>query len=226
MKRALDVFLAAMALLALSPVLLPLMLLLRLTGEGEVFYRQQRVGLRGKHFGLLKFATMLANSPHIGAGEVTLKNDSRILPLGHFLRKSKLNELPQLLNIVAGDMSVVGPRPMVPNTFALYPAQARSDIETVPPGLTGIGSIVFRDEERYLDAGDESLRFYRSVIIPHKAELEQWFVRNHSLSLYFKVIFVTAWVIVAPESELPGRLFANLPPTPDALQARRSRRLG
>ena len=219
MQRFFDISFSGLALLVLSPLLLPIMLILRLTGEGEIFYRQARVGQDGRHFGLLKFATMLKESPNIGPGEITLKDDPRVLPFGKFLRKTKLNELPQLINILKGDLSVVGPRPQVPNTFAQYPETARAEIPRVPPGLSGVGSIIFRDEERYLDAQTDPHAFYRDVIIPYKAQLEQWYVRNRSLQMYFEVIFLTVWVILFPSSDLPRRVWPSLPKAPEALRS-------
>lgn len=218
MQRLFDILFSGVAILVLSPILLPLALALGLTGEGEVFYRQIRVGRGGRHFGLIKFSTMLKNSPNIGAGEITLRNDPRILPLGKFLRKTKLNELPQLINILKGDMSLVGPRPMVPNTFAEYPGQTKDAICSIRPGLTGIGSIVFRDEERYLDRKVDPKAFYRDVIIPHKANLECWYVARQSLGLYFLIIFVTAWVVLFPSSNLASRVFRGLPTLPESLR--------
>lgn len=216
-QRAFDIFFSGLALLVLAPLLLPIVVILKLTGEGEVFYTQQRVGLGGKHFGLFKFATMLKDSPSIGAGEITVKNDPRILPFGHFLRKTKLNELPQLLNILKGDISIIGPRPMVPSTFAQYAPEARAQLCTVRPGLSGIGSVIFRDEERYLDGHDDPFAFYRDVIIPYKTELELWYISHRSLRLYFQLIFLTAWVILFPSSQMPKRLFKDLPSLPAEL---------
>jgi len=217
MQRFFDISFSSLALLLLAPLMLPIMLVLRLTGEGEVFYVQERVGLGRRPFGLLKFATMLKESPKIGAGEITLKNDPRILPVGRFLRKTKLNELPQLINILRGDMSLVGPRPMVPNTFAHYAEDAQRELCTVRPGLTGVGSILFRDEERYLDGLDDPAAFYRGVIIPYKTELERWYIRNRSLGSYFLLIFLTAWVVLFPGSDLPERVLKGLPQRPEAL---------
>jgi lipopolysaccharide/colanic/teichoic acid biosynthesis glycosyltransferase len=117
MTRIFDIVLSFIALIVFLPFGLILAVLLRFTGEGEVFYIQERVGKGGRCFGLLKFATMLKNSPSIGAGDVTVKNDLRVLPVGHFLRKTKLNEVPQLINIIVGDMSVVGPRPQTLKNF-------------------------------------------------------------------------------------------------------------
>ena len=217
MKRFLDVVLSFLALVVLAPFLLPVAVILRFTGEGEVFYIQERAGRGGNAFGLYKFATMLKNSPNIGAGEITVRGDPRVLPFGQFLRKTKLNELPQLWNIFVGDMSVVGPRPMVLNTYAHYPEEAREKLNTIRPGLTGIGSIVFRDEERYLADRDEPMEFYREHIIPYKSDLELWFVENNTLWSYIKIIFVTAWVVVFPSSNIVDKAFHGIPSLPDSL---------
>lgn len=218
MQRAFDVLLSGIAILCLSPILLSIALVLRYTGEREVFYRQVRVGRDGRLFQLQKFATMLKNSPNIGAGEITLRDDDRILPLGRFLRKTKINELPQLLNIFVGDMSIVGPRPMVPNTFAHYPEYSKPAICSVRPGLTGIGSIVFRDEETFLDRLADPQAFYQNEIIPYKARLECWFVSHQSLRLYFELILVTAWVVLFPRSAIVNHIFKNLPEAPESLK--------
>ena len=217
MQRFLDIVLSFLALVVLAPFLLPVVIILRFTGEGEVFYIQERAGRGGISFGLYKFATMLKNSPNIGAGEITVRGDPRVLPFGQFLRKTKLNELPQLWNIFIGDMSVVGPRPMVLNTYAHYPEEAREKLNTIRPGLTGIGSIVFRDEERYLADRDEPMEFYREHIIPYKSDLELWFVENNTLWLYIKIIFVTAWVVVFPSSTIVDKAFDGIPSLPDSL---------
>ena len=217
MKRFLDIVLSFLALLVLSPLLLPVIIILKFTGEGEIFYIQERAGQGGNSFGLYKFATMLKNSPNIGAGEITVQGDPRVLPFGKFLRKTKLNELPQLWNVLVGDMSVVGPRPMVLNTYAYYPEDARKKLNKIRPGLTGIGSIVFRDEERYLADRDEPMEFYREHIIPYKSDLELWFFENNTLCLYVKIILVTAWVIIFPSSKIVKRAFSGIPDLPESL---------
>ncbi|WP_239024339.1 sugar transferase [Ramlibacter humi] len=211
-----DIVFSVLALLVLAPLLVPVVVVLRLTGEGEVFYRQQRVGQGGRHFGLLKFATMLKNSPSIGTGTVTVAEDPRILPVGHFLRKTKINELPQLLNILAGDMSVVGPRPLTPNEFGAYSPEVQAAVARVPPGLTGIGSVVFRDEENLL-RGQRRVEFYERVIAPYKGALEQWYVARRSLAVYFQLICITAWVVLFPRSRVVWRAFPDLPPPPPEL---------
>jgi lipopolysaccharide/colanic/teichoic acid biosynthesis glycosyltransferase len=217
MQRLLDLFLSGIAIIILSPLLAPIACVLRITGEGEVFYKQTRVGVNGNSFRLIKFATMLKDSPTIGSGEITIKNDPRVLPFGKFLRKSKVNELPQLWNVFIGDMSIVGPRPMVPNTYARYPIEAQKVLNTVRPGLTGIGSIIFRDEERLLDGREDAINFYNENITPHKSDLELWFVENNTLWLYVKIIFVTAWVVVFPSSKIVDKAFDSIPSLPDNL---------
>jgi lipopolysaccharide/colanic/teichoic acid biosynthesis glycosyltransferase len=218
MHRFLDIFLSAIALLFMLPFMLPIVFILRATGEGEVFYSQSRVGRGGKNFRLYKFATMLKDSPKLGNGEVTVLNDPRVLPFGKFLRKSKINELPQLWNIFIGDMSVVGPRPMVPSTFRKYPAPAQLVLNTVRPGLTGLGSIIFRDEEKLLDNLDDPTGFYDLHIAPYKSNLEVWYVKQNTIWLYLKIILVTAWVVVAPASKIADRSFPGMPEVPDRLK--------
>ena len=144
------IFLAIIALLFLLPVLLPLYFLFDV--EGEIFFMQQRIGCRGEPFDLFKFATMLKDSPSMGVGTITLKNDPRILPVGKFLRSTKINEIPQLLNIIKGDMSFIGPRPQTKRCFDAFPPQSQKVIGLVPPGLSGIGSIVFRNEDKMLES--------------------------------------------------------------------------
>ena len=217
MQRFFDIFFSGLALIVLSPLLVPIALFLRFSGEGEVFFAQQRVGLNGKMFDLLKFATMLKDSPHIGTGTVTVKNDPRILPIGQFLRKSKINELPQLLNILIGDMSVVGPRPQAPRCFEAFTADVQSQIVKVRPGLSGIGSIIFRDEESLLHVANDPVIFYDTVIAPYKGELEKWYIDNQSLTNYFLIIFVTIWAVLSPGSRIIWRVFPSLPHPPKEL---------
>ena len=130
-KRIFDVLLSGLALIVLSPVFLVIVLVLRFTGEGEIFYRQKRTGKGGRPFGMLKFTTMVKGSPSMGTGLLTVKDDPRILPVGRFLRKTKLNELPQLWNVLVGDMSIIGPRPQAEPHFRLYSRQVQRELATV-----------------------------------------------------------------------------------------------
>ena len=219
MQRLLDILLSVFALVVLSPLLIPIALLLRLSGEGEIFFLQERVGKGGKLFKLFKFATMLKNSPSIGTGTVTLKNDPRILPMGHFLRKTKINELPQLLNILNGDMSIIGPRPQTQRCFDAFPSKSQISIVQVRPGLSGIGSIVFRDEESMMHDQDDPAHFYDNVIMPYKGALEEWYVANQGLSSYILLIALTVWVVLFPQSKAVWHVLASLPSPPPRVAA-------
>ena len=218
MVRFFDILFSLLALFLLCPLLLPISIILRCTGEGEVFFVQERVGRWGEKFKLIKFATMLKDSPNIGTGTVTVKDDPRVLPLGVLLRKTKLNELPQLLNIFLGDMSFIGPRPLTAYTFSAYPAHTQSKILEVRPGLSGVGSIIFRGEEEILVGAAATTDFYSNVIAPYKGSLEEWFVANRSLTIYFLAIIVTVWVVLVPRTNIVWRIFKNLPEPPIELR--------
>ena len=217
MQRFLDIVLSGLALIVLLPLLIPIVIALRFTGEGEVFFMQDRVGLGGKMFGLYKFATMLKDSPNLGTGTVTVKDDPRVLPLGRFLRKTKINELPQLLNIFFGDMSVVGPRPQTRRCFDAFPPESQVAIIKVKPGLSGVGSVIFRDEEEMLHGQADPIRFYDEVIAPYKGLLEEWYVENHGLRTYLLSILATAWVILFPRSRFVWKAFPDMPKPPPEL---------
>ncbi|WP_114153201.1 sugar transferase [Chromobacterium haemolyticum] len=217
MQRFFDILFSSLAILILSPLLISVSIILRFTGEGEIFFLQERIGKEGRSFKLYKFATMLKNSPNIGTGTVTVKGDARILPIGGMLRKTKINELPQLLNILFGDMSVIGPRPLTRQTFSAYTAEVQEVIKLVKPGLSGVGSIVFRGEEDILSGKDASLDYYRNVIAPYKGELERWFAENNSIAVYFKAIAITAWVVLFSKSNAVWRAFEGLPKPPKEL---------
>lgn len=217
MQRLLDIFFSASALLALSPLLVPAIVILRCTGEGEIFFCQNRVGQSGQKFGLFKFATMLKASPSMGTGTVTLKDDPRVLPFGKFLRKTKINELPQLLNILKGHMSIIGPRPQTQRCFDAFPKRSQNEITKVRPGLSGIGSIVFRGEENIMYASEDPSRFYDEIIMPYKGMLEEWFVANMSVLMYMKCIHLTIWVVLKPNSKIIWSTFPDLPAPPGEL---------
>ncbi len=170
--RFFDVVLSGMALGVLSPLLFPIMLFLKFSGEGEIFFLQERVGKNREMFKLFKFVTMLKDSPSMGSGTVTMKNDPRVLPAGKFLRKTKINELPQLLNVFIGHMSLVGPRPQAPRCFDAFPIESQDIIVQVKPGLSGIGPIVFGGEEDILEGHSSTLDFYDNVIGPYKGYVE------------------------------------------------------
>lgn len=214
-KRIFDIISSIVALLLLSPIFLPIMILLKLTSEGEVFYFQERIGKDNKPFMIFKFATMLKNSTKMKGGFITIKNDPRLTFMGGFLRKSKINELPQLLNILLGDMSVIGPRPVMRVSFESYPKDIQKVIYNVKPGLSGIGSIIFRDEEEIItkvkNNGGDIWSFYKSTIYPFKGSIELWYQKNKSFFLDLQLIFLTIWVIIFPSSNIYEKLYKDLP---------------
>ncbi len=218
-KRLLDLLLALIALVIVLPIFIPVAIILLFTGEHEVFYLQNRVGYKNKFFKIWKHATMLKNSSKMGTGSLTVRNDPRVLPFGKFLRKTKINELPQIVNVLIGNMSVVGPRPQMEVDFKKFPEYIQKVIYNAKPGITGIGSIIFRDEEKWISEcqGDPHV-FYKEVIAPYKGDLEIWYQNNLTLITDIKLIFCTAWAIIFPESELPYKIFKGLPEKPEVLR--------
>lgn len=216
MKRFFDLILSSIAIIVFSPLLLPIIIILKLTGEHYVFYCQPRIGKGCRTFSLLKFATMLKDSPNIGTGDITTRHDPRVLPFGHFLRKTKINELPQLFNIFLGDMSIVGPRPLTPRNFDYYSDDIKKAIGSLVPGLSGVGSIIFRDEENIMAKSNmDYTECYQTFIAPYKGALEVWYLNHKSLRVDAKIIFLTAWVILFPSSNLPYKWFKDLPEKPE-----------
>ncbi|MDA9120346.1 sugar transferase [Opitutales bacterium] len=217
--RLLDILFSTLALSLLLPLFIPVVLILRLTGEGEVFFSQKRVGKEGNLFNLLKFATMLKDSPSIGSGTVTLKDDPRVLPFGKFLRKTKINELPQLINILIGDMSVVGPRPQTLRCFEVFPKDLQPIISSIRPGLSGLGPVVFRDEENILSENSKSVDFYDQVIAPYKGEVEAYYIKVNGIFSYFNIIFLTLWVVIFPKSGAVWKVFPKIPKPAEELKS-------
>ena len=221
--RFFDIVFSLAALLILSPILLFTAILLRLTGENEIFYFQRRVGIGGKSFSVIKFATMVKNSPQIGAGSITVKDDPRVLPVGRILRKTKINELPQLLNVLIGEMSFIGPRPHVERDLLGVDPEVKKITLSVRPGLSGIGSTVFRDEEVFLHSQSDPRKFYDEIIAPYKAALEVWYVKNQSYYTYFVLIALTVIAVLTKRHDLAFKIFKDLPPMPTPLHDNRSR---
>lgn len=214
-KRFFDFIFSLTMLLILTPILVPIMIGLKLTGEGHIFYFQERVGFKNKKFDIWKFATMLKDSPNMKGGIITLKRDPRITPMGGFLRKTKINELPQLFNVLKGDMSFVGPRPVMQKSFDAYPEHVQEVIYNVTPGVTGMGSIIFRDEEEIItkakEDGKDPWNFYKNVIYPYKGEVETWYQSKQSFGVDFMILFLTAWAILFPSSDLHYKVFKDIP---------------
>jgi len=211
-KRFFDIVFSLIVMIILLPVFIPVIILLLLTGEHEVFYQQDRVGYKNRIFGIWKFATMLKNSPNMGSKDLTMRNDPRVTSVGRFLRKTKLNELPQMINILTGDMSFVGPRPLMKSGFDRYSDDMKAKVYNVTPGLTGIGSIVFRDEELIITQSKLSPEeCYRDVILPYKGALELWYQDHRSFYTDFMLLFLTAWYVLFPKSQLVFKVFPSLP---------------
>lgn len=209
MIRFFDILLSFIGLFVLSPIIFFFIIILRFTGEREIFFYQQRIGFKGKKFKLIKFATMRKNSPYIGTKNITLLNDKRVLPLGKFLRIYKINEITQLFNILKGDMTIVGPRPLTEDIFNMYDFKTKKILNNTKPGLTGLSSIFFRDEEKIFSE-KKDIKLYKKLVTPYKAKLERWFNKNNSVHLYFFCIFSTIFCVFFKKFNLLEYLY-NVP---------------
>ena len=188
LKRAFDVASSAAGLAVLAPVFLIVAVLIKARDRGPVFFRQERVGRHGRPFRIHKFRTMrVANAGAL----ITSADDARITPVGAFLRRTKLDELPQLIDVLRGDMSVVGPRPEVPRYVALWGDAARAEILSVRPGISDPAAIAFRNEQDELAAADDPERHYVEVILPQKVAMYLDYVRTRSFAGDLRVIFRT-----------------------------------
>ena len=215
LKPFFDFFFSLIIVLVLTPIFIPIIIILLFTGENRVFYLQDRVGFKNKIFRIIKFVTMKQNSPNMGTGSLTLRNDPRVLPVGKYLRKSKINEFPQLFNILNGTMSLIGPRPQMEVDFLKFPIHIQKKIYDIKPGLSGIGSIIFRDEEKIISDyhGDKHI-FYKNQIAPYKGELEMWYQNNISFITDLKLFFCTIFVVFFPNCNWVDKFFKNLPKKP------------
>ncbi len=198
MKRIVDVILSCIVIIIFSPLFLVIAALIKLTSPGPVFYRQSRVGLNGREFLMLKFRTMYNNADKSG-GPLTLSNtDQRITATGRFLRKYKLDELPQFFNVLEGTMSIVGPRPEVKKYVALYsPEQLK--VLSVLPGITDFASIRYNNEAEVLEKQEDPETYYIQYIMPEKIRLNQRYLSHPTLANYFRVIFLTIGKILSPD---------------------------
>jgi lipopolysaccharide/colanic/teichoic acid biosynthesis glycosyltransferase len=188
-KRVFDVVLSSLALILLSPLLLIVAIAIKLDSRGRTFYAQQRVGQKGRPFRIYKFRTMIPGADWLGP-LITSGSDNRITRIGRSLRKCKLDEVPQLINVLKGDMSLVGPRPEVTRYVELFPTEYQK-ILSVRPGLTDLASIAFADEEKVLAAADDSEKEYLDRVLPEKIRLAKLYIQNSSLSLDLRIIVKT-----------------------------------
>lgn len=180
-KRAFDVVFSAAVLLLLAPLLLAVAAWIKLDSRGPVFFRQVRVGRHGREFRILKFRTMHVDAPARGP-QITVGRDPRITRSGHLLRKYKIDEFPQFINVLVGDMSVVGPRPEVPRYVAMYPPATRELVLSVRPGITDLASIEYRDENELLGRSADPERTYVEEVMPAKLSFCERYVRERSFS--------------------------------------------
>jgi len=212
LKRIFDIVFSSIAILLVLPLFVPIIIILRFTGEGKVFYKQTRVGVDKRPFDLLKFSTMLENSSNMQSGDVTSANDPRVLPVGKILRKTKINELPQFFNILKGDMSLVGPRPTTFKNYSYYSEKIQLSIKHLKPGLTGVGSIIFRDEESFIkNASISPIEYYKNEIAPFKGELELWYSQKQNFLVDTILVFITLIVVIVPSSKILNKTFTDLP---------------
>lgn len=213
MIRFFDLLFSFFLLILLFPLLLLVCIWNVLTGEHEIFYKQIRIGKNGKQFEIIKFATMLKNSSELGTGGFTEFNDSRFLPLGSFMRKTKINELPQLLNILRGEMSLVGFRPLTKGSFNRVLDIGDKTTYSNMPGITSPASIFLRNEEQILMKVEDKQKYYDEHILPFKVSLDEWWAKNNSVFNYFAILFLTALSLFLPFHLLPIKILRNLPKT-------------
>ena len=203
-KRLFDLISANIAIILLSPLFLTIMLIVRKDG-GPAIYKQRRVGKDGRLFTFYKFRSMVLNADKMGA-QVTATHDPRITRIGHFLRKTKLDELPQLVNVIAGDISVVGPRPEVPVYVDKWPKGQKEIVLSVKPGITDYATLVYNDEQAVLSRSDNPEKTYLEAVMPHKLSLYQRYIDDQSFLLDIKIIFGTLLKMFGFEDRFVGRL--------------------
>ena len=203
-KRFCDIIFALMGLLVTSPIVLIVIVLKKLAGEQEIFYIKGRVGKGGRLFPFIKLSSMKPAKKGEKTSSLTLSNDSRITPLGHFIRKTKIDEFPQFVNIIRGELSFVGPRALMPKIHKDYTKGVKTELSKIRPGVTGLATVVFRNEAQLLADSDytDEHQFYKEVIGPAKGAIEMIYTQNQSFILDLTILIVTVWQIFRPESLL------------------------
>ena len=197
MTRILDIVFSFVGIILLLPFFIIIAVIIKLTSKGPVLYKQSRVGLNGDVFNVLKFRTMRTNSDKWGLLTVGGR-DPRITTVGFFLRRYKLDELPQLLNVFIGDMSLVGPRPEVKKYVDLYTLEQRK-VLSIRPGITDWASIKYRDENIILGGSSDPEKIYIDKVMPDKLNYNLVYINNYCAREYFKIIFITIWSVVFPK---------------------------
>jgi lipopolysaccharide/colanic/teichoic acid biosynthesis glycosyltransferase len=190
LKRPFDIIGSALGLVLLLPLFLVIAIVIKIDSPGPVFFRQARVGKGGRLFRIFKFRSMIADASHRGTA-LTVRADRRITRVGEFLRRSKLDEIPQLMNVLAGDMSLVGPRPEVPEFMTFYTAEQRAIITSMRPGITDYAAILFRDESSLLDQSGDPVDIYRREIMPLKFVYYERYSREIEILNDLRIILAT-----------------------------------
>lgn len=195
LKRLFDIAASAIGLLLLAPVLLGIAIWIKRDSPGPVFFRQERIGRHGQPFRIYKFRSMRQDNAGL---QITVGEDARITRSGRFIRAYKLDELPQLINVLLGDMSIVGPRPEVPRYVALYPAEVRAEVLSVRPGITDLASVQYRSESMLLAQSSNPEQTYVDTILPAKLALCRQYVRERSFWLDLRIIGMTLGILLKP----------------------------
>ena len=195
LKRLFDIAASCIGLLLLAPVLLGIAVWIKRDSPGPVFFRQQRIGRHGQPFRIYKVRSMRQDNAGL---QITVGADDRITRSGHFIRAYKLDELPQLINVLLGDMSIVGPRPEVPRYVALYPADVRAEVLSVRPGITDLASVQYRSESTLLAQSSNHEQTYVDTILPAKLALCRQYVRERSFWLDLRIIGMTLGILLKP----------------------------
>lgn len=195
LKRLFDIAASAIGLLLLAPVLLGIAIWIKRDSPGPVFFRQERIGRHGQPFRIYKFRSMRQDNTGL---QITVGEDARITRSGRFIRAYKLDELPQLINVLLGDMSLVGPRPEVPRYVALYPAEVRAEVLSVRPGITDLASVQYRSESMLLAQSSNPEQTYVDTILPAKLALCRQYVRERSFWLDLRIIGMTLGILLKP----------------------------
>lgn len=221
LKRILEISISGTVLVVGFLPMAVIAILLKVTGEREIFYFQERVGKHGKVIYISKFVTMVKASPELGTRDITVKNDPRVLPVGRILRKTKLNEFPQFWDVFIGKLALVGWRPLMPRGFANYPTSVQEKLLTIKPGLTGLGSLFFRNEEGIVAIaqlqGMDLQRVFKEDIMPFKGALECWYVDNQCFWVDAKILVATAVAVLIPGWKGYSEWFSGLPRPESAL---------
>ena len=217
MRRLFDILISLVIIIFFIPLCLLIVIYMLLIGERKIFFRQKRIGNNGE-FLLIKFNTMLDNSENMPGGLITTKNDPRIIPGLNWLRKTKLNELPQFLNVLNSDLSIVGLRPLPLSYYKELSEQQKSTSDICVKGLTGVASLIFRNEEQLFSNEINLYEFDKNIVVPYKLQLESWYSKDKRLFKYFLIGFLTPVIIFSGSTKMVWKMFYDIPKPPEVLK--------